>query len=215
MKNAYRVMLIGLAVVWIVYDVSRPQKMTGAEKNKSIVQGPLKAMNNGDRESSNKLYAGDSVQHDPGMEETSTREDVEICYKEVAIAKFPVFMKVGHYVQLKDGGHIQIELEQAECPSGRDFPCYEGCVPIKIRANFPAILSASLNKSGGDVDILKETNLYWENGVNTIQGGTGDWKELKLCLEAWDVEIWKSATGTVKVGEVTINVKPKDTQKGD
>ncbi len=62
--------------------------------------------------------------------------------------------------------------------------------------------------------MLKEMNLHWEDGVNTIQGSTGGWEELKLYLEAWDVEIWKSGgtAGTVKVGEITINVKPKDTQ---
>ena len=33
-----------------------------------------------------------------GTEETSTREDVEICYDEIDIGTFPVFMEVGHYV---------------------------------------------------------------------------------------------------------------------
>ncbi len=212
MKNAYRVILMGVAVVGVVYAVTRPEEMTIEEKNKTIVQGPLKAMNKEDWKLSNNLYAGDSVQHDPGMEETSTREDVEICYDEVAIGTFPVFMKVGYYIKLCDAGKIQIKLEQVDCPSGRGFSCYEGCVTIKVRANFPAILSASLNKSGGDVDMLKETNLYWENGVNTIQGGTGGWEELKLCLEASNVELFKFTAGTVKVGEITINVKPKDTQ---
>ncbi len=167
MKNAYRVMLIGLAVLGVVYASTGPEKKTK------------------------------DVKYDP-----------------VEIGTFPVLMKVGHYVQLSDAGKIQIKLEQVNCPSGRDFPCYEGCVTIKVRANFPAILSASLNKSGGDVDMLEEMNLYWENGVNTIQGGTGGWEELKLYLEAWNVEIWKfgGTVGTVKVGEITINVKPKDTQ---
>jgi hypothetical protein len=167
MKNAYRVVLIGLAVLGVVYASTGPEKMTK------------------------------DVKYDP-----------------IEIGTFPVFMEVGHYVQLSDAGKIQIKLEQVKCTSGRDFPCYEGCATIKVRANFPTIVSASLNKSGGDVDILKEMNLYWENGVNTIQGGTGDWEELKLYLEARNVEIWKSGgtAGTVKVGEITIKIKPKDTQ---
>ncbi|MFB0554151.1 MAG: hypothetical protein ACETWQ_12665 [Phycisphaerae bacterium] len=167
MKNAYRVILIGLAALGVVYASKGPEKMTK------------------------------DIKYDP-----------------VEIGTFPVFMEVGHYIQLKDANKIQIKLEQVKCTSGRGFPCYEGCVTIKIRANYPAIISASLNKSGVDVDMLKEMNLYWENGVNTIQGSTGGWEELKLCLEAWDVEIWKSGgtAGTVKVGEFTINVKPKDTQ---
>jgi len=167
MKNAYRVVLIGLAVLGVVYASKGPEKMTK------------------------------DIKYDP-----------------VEIITFPVLMKVGHYIQLKDAGKIQIKLEQVKCTSGRDFPCYEGCVTIKIRANYPAILSASLNKSGGDVNILKDMNLHWENGVNTIQGSTGDWEELKLYLEARNVEIWKSGgtAGTLKVGEITIKVKPKDTQ---
>jgi len=168
MKNAYRVMLIGLAVLGVVYASTGPEKKTN-----------------------------------------------EVKYKAMAIGKFPVFMEVGYYIKLCDAGKIEIKLEQVKCPSGRGFPCYEGCATIKVKGNFPAILSASLNNSGGDVDMLKETNLYWENGVNIVQGGTGGWEEFKLCLEASDVELLKSTAGTVKVGEITINVKPIDTQLED
>ena len=170
MKNAYRVMLIGLAVLGVVYASTGPEETT---------------------------------------------KDVKVKYEPLKIGTFPVFMKVGHYIKLRDVRKIQIKLEQVKCPSGRNNWCYKGCATIKVKANFPAILSASLNKSGGDVDILKEMNLHWENGVNTIQGDKGDWEELKLYLEAWDVEIWKSTVGTVKVGEITIKVKPKDTQLED
>ena len=167
MKNAYRVMLIGLAVLGVVYASTGPEETAKAEK---------------------------------------------IEYKPLKIGTFPVFMEVGHYIKLCDAGKIQIKLESVKCPSGRGFPCYEGCATIKVKANFPAILSASLNKSDCDVDMLKDTNLYWENGINTIQGSTDGWEELKLCLEAWDVESSKSTAGTVKVGDITISVKPIDTQ---
>jgi len=165
MKNAYRVMLMGLAVLGVVYASTGPEKKTN-----------------------------------------------EVKYEAIDIDKFPVFMEVGHYIKLYNATTNEIKLEPVKCQPGRGFACYEGCATIKVRANFPAILSASLNKSDGDVDMLKEMNLYWENGVNTIQGGTGDWEEFKLCLEAWDVDLFKSTVGTVKVGEITINVKPKDTQ---
>jgi hypothetical protein len=173
MKNTYRVMLIGLAVLGVVYANKGPEKMTK------------------------------DIKYDP----------VDICI-------FPVLMEVGHFVQLEKCGDYKIKLKQVSCDTiGKstttDFPCYKGCVTIKVRANFPAIFSASVNKSGGDEDMLKEVNLYWEDGVNTIQGDTGDWEELKLYLKAWDVEIWKFSAGTVKVGEITIKVKPKDTQLED
>lgn len=174
MKNAYRVVLIGLAVVGVVYAVTKPEEMN---------------------------------------------KEVKYEYEPVEICTFPVSMEVGHFVQLEKCGDYKIKLEQVPCGDiGRnattDFPCYEGCVTIKVRANYPAIFSASVNKSGGDVDILNEMNLYWENGVNTIKG-TGGWEKMKLCLEAWDVDLYKSTPGTAKVHEITICVRPKDTQLED
>ena len=135
-------------------------------------------------------------------------------YNPIDLCKFTVSLEVGHFVQLKECHKRKIKLVQVDCESiGRDhgdFPCYKGSDVIEVRANFPAIFSASIDKSDGDEDMLKKVNLYWENGVNTIQGGSG-WEELKLCLEVWNVEIWKYDTiGTVDVGEITISVKPPD-----
>ncbi len=168
MKNTYRVILIGLAVLGVVYASAEPEKKT---------------------------------------KEAWKYNPIDLC-------KFTVSMEVGHYIQLKECHKCKIKLVQVDCESigrdGGDFPCYKGSDVIEVRANFPAIFSASIDKSDGGEDMLKEVNLYWENGVNTIQG-TGDWEELKLCLDAWNVEIWKYATvGTVDVGEITINVKPPD-----
>ena len=163
MKNSYKIVLICLAVLGVVYACKGPEKMTK------------------------------DVKSDP-----------------VEIVTFPASMEEGHYVQIKR----KSELKQVPCSEiGQaidKFPCYKDCVTIEVRTNFPAILSASLSKSGGDEDMLKETNLYWENGVNTIQGDTGNWEELKLYLEAWNVELWKSTStvGTDKLGEITIDVRP-------
>jgi len=174
MKNTYRVILMGLAVLGVVYASKGPEKKTKEEK-----------------------------------------------YKLIDLRISPVSMEVGHFVQLKECHKRNIELKQVTCKSiGRDsrgdFPCYKGCDVIEVRTNFPAILNASLNKNSGNEDMLKDFNLYWENGVNTIQG-TGDWEKLKLCLEAWDVEMWKygRTAGTIKVDEITIGVPPDDTQLED
>ena len=193
MKNAYRVVLIGLAVLGVVYASKGPEKM-----KKDVKYDPVEKC----------------LKSSTGPEKMT--KDVK--YDPADICTFPVYMDVGHFVQLKECGKYKIELKQVTCKSigrdGGDFPCYKGCDVIEVRTNFPAILSASLNKSGVDEDMLKDINLYWENGINTIQG-TGDWEELKLYLEAWDVEIWKSTVGTVKFGEITIKVKPKDTKRED
>ena len=199
MKNTYRVMLIGLAVLGVVYASTGPEKMTKDVKYEAIEK---------------------CLKSSTGPE----KKTKEVKYEAIDICTLPVSMEVAHYVQIKNCGDLEMKLEQVDCEDigkgGRDFPCYgergEGnnpdgpaCVIIEVRANFPAILSASLNKSGGDEDMLKDFNLYWENGVNTIQG-TGDWEEFKLYLEAWDVEIWKFTVGAVKVGEITIGVSPPD-----
>jgi hypothetical protein len=90
-------------------------------------------------------------------------------------------MKVGHFVQITECYKRKIKLVQVDCKSigrdGGDFPCYKGSDVIKVRSDFPAILNASIDKSGGDEDMLEEVKLYWENGVNTIQGCTGSDKQ--------------------------------------
>ena len=183
MKNNYRVILMCLAVLGVVYASAGPEKKAEEEK-----------------EGDWPCYKGEEPQYKP----------IEIC-------KFPLSMEVGHYIQLKECRKRKITLVQVDCGSiGRgsgDFPCYKGSDVIEVRANFPAIFSASIEKNDGGEDMLKEVNLYWENGVNTIQGN-GEWEELKLCLEAWKVKIWKSAVvGTVDIGEITIDVRPpNDTQ---
>jgi hypothetical protein len=141
-------------------------------------------------------------------------------YESFDICTFDVILEVGHYVQIEDCDELELKLDQVNCESiGKDsdnFPCYgsidefdvEGpsCVTITARANFAAVFGASFSGSG--VDIIGDWDLSWPDG-NQITGGT-DWEDLKLCMSAWDVALWDSGetTGTVKVGEITINVKP-------
>jgi hypothetical protein len=142
-------------------------------------------------------------------------------YSKIDICKFDVLMEVGHYVQLKECHKRELILEQVSCTdsvedgglgkSEGDFPCYKGCEDITVRANFPAVFGASLDKVGG---ILDKTSLYWKDGVNTINGsGSGDaWETLTVCLDAWKAKIWQAGTANskTKVGEIRINVKPPD-----
>jgi hypothetical protein len=190
MKNAYRVILIVLVVLGVVYASAGPEKKAEEEKGETT-EKCLKS----------------------GTEPEKNTEEAQ--YKPIDLCKFPLSMEVGHYIQLKECRKRKITLVQVDCESigkgSGDFPCYKGSDVIEVRANFPAIFSASIEKNDGGEDMLKEVNLYWENGVNTIQGN-GDWEELTLCLEAWNVEIWKSGgtIGTVGIGEITIDVRPPD-----
>ena len=191
MKSAYRVILIGLAVLGAVYASTGPEKKTEEieKKTKEVWHEPV----------------------DPCKFPEILEEEVQ--YKPIDICKFPVSMEVGNYVQLKECHKREIKLVQVDCESigknHHDFPCYKGSEVFEVRANFPAIFNATIDKSGGDEEILEEVNLYWENCVNTIQGCIG-WEELTLCLEAWGVDLLKYPVGTVKVGEITIGVRPPD-----
>jgi hypothetical protein len=141
-------------------------------------------------------------------------------YQPIDLCKFPVYMDVGHYVQLKECNKRELILVQVPCdldkPEGLgktegDFPCYTGCEEIEVRANFPAIFGATLTKTGS---ILDQTELYWMDGKNSIDGSLGGeaWEKLTICLDAWKARIWQAgqANAKTKVGEITINVKPPD-----
>ena len=135
-------------------------------------------------------------------------------YKAIDLCKFPVYMDVGHFVQLKECNKRELVLKQVDCESigkgSGDFPCYDGCEEIQVKANFPAIFNGSLGKVGG---ILNKTSLYWKDDKNQISGSTGDWEKLTVCLKAWKAEIWRATSPDSKteVGEITITVKPPDT----
>jgi hypothetical protein len=181
MKNIYRVILIGLVLFGVVYASTGPEKQINEEEK---------------------------------TEEAEKKTEEAWKYKPIDLCKFPVSIDVGHFVQLKECNKRKIELKQVECEEigqeNNKFPCYRGSEVITVRANFPAIFNASLNKNGQGEVMLKEVNLYWENGVNTIQGGIG-WEELTLYLEVCNVASYESSTpDTIEVGEITIGVRPPD-----
>ena len=189
MKNTYRVILIGLAVLGIVYAGAGPEKK--AEEKCEQTKKCLKSSS-----------------------ESEKKADAPWNSKPIDLCKFTVSMDVGHYVQLKECHKLKIELKQVKCSEinqdNAKFPCYKGSEVFEVRANFPAVFSASINKNKDKEYMLKEVNLYWENGVNSIQGSVG-WEELTLCIEVSGAEIWKSAVvGTIEVGEITIEVMPPD-----
>jgi hypothetical protein len=140
-------------------------------------------------------------------------------YKALDICKIPVYMDVGHYVEIYDCGDLEIVLVQVDCESISknpvdDFPCYQDCVKFTARANFNAIFGANLTKSDGEgpiVELLKDTDVFWI-GDNDIPGDGAD-HELEVCINAWNTEIWKSGApgDKILVGELVITVKPPDT----
>lgn len=153
------------------------------------------------------VQAGSTIKFDPQTDPTGWPWTKTIEYDPFDICTFNVVLEVGHFVQLKDCGDLEMKLEQVTCEESKNFPCYEGCVDIKARANFPAVFGADF--TGSDVDIIDDFDLDWEGDDDQILGD-GSWESLKLCMTAKKVALWASGTtsGTVKVGSITINVKP-------
>jgi len=155
-----------------------------------------------------------------------------VTYDEIDVCTFPVKLEVGYYVQIKDCGDMLLKLTQVDCATieadegdhADDFPCYRGCVktladPVVLgfeaRANFPAVFGARFDAGNRDItdDIIGENwDLNWGPGDDNQIVGDGSYELLKLCMEAWNVELWNSGSGNtsgvVQVGEITISVKP-------
>jgi hypothetical protein len=135
-------------------------------------------------------------------------------YKAIDLCVMPIYMDVGHFVQLKDCSDRKIHLKQVTCTSigknnTEDFPCYRDCEEIQVRANFPAIFGGRVDKNS--TGILKDTEVKWAGDKFQIIGG-GDWEQLTICVNAWKAEIWRATEPSEKtqVGTLTITVKPPD-----
>jgi hypothetical protein len=149
-----------------------------------------------------------------------TKDKEEPQYKPIDLCKFPVSIDIGHYVQLKECHKRKIELKQVDCEDigrgGGDFPCYKGSDIIEVKANFPAVFTASIDTSADEKHLIKDVNLYFENDVNSIKGTTGEWEKLKLYLEVCNIDYNNMpAPGKIEVGEIRVGVIPPEDLEDD
>ena len=130
-------------------------------------------------------------------------------YKAIDLCTIPVYMDVGHYVQMKECHKRELIVKQITCPSGREFPCYSGCEEFEVRANFPAIFGGDLRNLDGMID---KKEVWWKNDDNQISGSTGGWEKLEVCVDFWKVQLWEAAgrDKKTKVADLVITVKPPD-----
>jgi len=144
---------------------------------------------------------------------------ITIDYTPQEICRIPIYIKVGMFIEIENCKDKKIVMEQVNCPSGQTFPCYKGCVTIRVRANFEAKLSLKLYKIG---DIISggwggdKWKAYFTDGgapQNTwIVSGDGNWNEVDICVEAWDANIYNAGPNTQEqVGEVAILAVPTAT----
>jgi hypothetical protein len=142
-------------------------------------------------------------------------------WKEVVVCKFPVFMEIGYWIEIKDCQDLEIILVQVDCDklkgkSTDKWPCYEGCEKIKVRTNFEANLDLDFED---DADLVDDDKVFWEDILPTVDddiqvGPTGgDWQELTICLDLWSTDLWETAVPSragekSKIGEIEIKVEP-------
>lgn len=161
------------------------------------------------------VQAGDTAENPIKFDEGWPGELVPAywVYEEFELCQIPVYLKVGHFVELENCNKKKIVMEQVPCGDiGKpgQFPCYLGCTNIKVRANFEVKLGTILYKKG---DVI-EGGFFgdkWEayyDGTDVIPAG-GAWTTTTLCVKAWSADIFYADPGSeTLVGEVAVTVKP-------
>ena len=131
-------------------------------------------------------------------------------YKALTICEIPVYMNVGHYVQVENCHERKIKLQQVDCEDpvvgkgSGDWPCYFDCENVKIRANFEVKLGTDKVKIG---PYIKD----WKSWVEPdVVGPSSGWQTVSVCVKAWNTELWKAgAIGKeIRVGTIKLTVKP-------
>jgi len=159
------------------------------------------------------LHSGDTyVVKVDGEDKPTIRWPYSINYTSLTVCTIPIRMEVGMYVQVKDCKNKKIVLKQVGCgdigQGGDKYPCYFGCVDFDVRANFEVKMGKTLHKLKiGDHEIIKNWDAYYDGG--DVVAGDGVYHNVKLCVKAWQTEIWNAPPGAEQnVGTVDITVKP-------
>jgi hypothetical protein len=164
------------------------------------------------------FLAGSVQAVDPGQYKIKDDDMWPYEYIFVEICTIPILMDVGYFVQLEKCGDYKIKLKQVPCgdigkSATGDFPCYDDCETIKVRANFEVKLGGNIvNKVSwwGDGDVY-----YGDCGegcVPDVVPGDGNWHTRKVCVKAWDIKIWEAGAAQGQdeyhVADLEITVKP-------
>jgi len=138
-------------------------------------------------------------------------------YLAVPVCTIPVLMDVGYFVQVKDCGDRKIKMKQVTCESigkaADTFPCYDGCTNFEVRANFEAKLGGKLINKVKWFDDGDDSVYYASTGEGIspdIVPGTGVWFTRKVCVKAWNIQIWNAGAqgDELQVASLQITVKP-------
>jgi hypothetical protein len=162
--------------------------------------------------------------------------ETEIIYHEpeTDLCTMQIKLEVGMFIEVINCNQT-IVLKQVSCSDmthtqgkNKTFPCYLGCVEIKVRSNFEATLGLRLEKTS---DIITESGYGWNKTPNweayftpdpsadpvvkddTFDvDDTGNENKVNVCVEAWDANIFLGSPGNKEtVGSLTITVIPTAT----
>jgi len=139
---------------------------------------------------------------------------VVVTYDKIELCKVKVKIKVGMFIETNACGK-SIVMNQISCTGNHGFPCYKGCIDIWFKSNFDATISLEKSKIGSIISGWGDGNwsVYFYDGSSSSSTfdvvGDGNQKNIKLCAEAWDANIYAAAPGsTVEVGEITLLAMP-------
>ncbi len=132
-------------------------------------------------------------------------------------------MEIGYWIEIKDCQDLEVILVQVPCDELRGkktdkWPCYEGCVKIKVRTNFEANLDLDLENEADFIDDSSDKE-FWADILPDVDDDIivpptgGDWVELEACIDVYDTELWEStvpnrAGEKSRVGDLCIKVEP-------
>jgi len=114
----------------------------------------------------------------------------------VEVASFPVVMDVGFWMQIINQGDV-IKLHQVTVTR------YEGCIDLRVRTNFPLILSCTIAPTGA---IAGTYTASIQNASVAPPSGTST-----LCATLTNANLTGVPGGTtnVHVATVTVRVQPQ------
>lgn len=132
-------------------------------------------------------------------------------YKELPVCGMKVLMEIGMYVEVQDCKDRKLKLKQVECgeigKGGGDFPCYNGCEKVTLRANFPVKMGTKLVKNAEGDKVIEKWEGYYKGG--DVVPGDGENHEVEVCVKAWKAKLWYGTVGEeVNVGTLYVTAKP-------
>ncbi len=119
-------------------------------------------------------------------------------------------LEPGQYVEIKNRGKREFNIQQVACESGKKFPCYAGNIVFDIRSNSDLSLAAQRVTSSQFFEHDEWDASFTDPNEVT---SNSNFSVKTLHLNIWNAKIYKvSTTDNIKASYVTIQIKPSNKQ---